>query len=77
MFWGCTSLTTAPELPATTLANYCYEGMFHGCTSLTNVATVPDVVKPVSSNYCDGMYFMSSAPKSEDYSYSAWNGGSN
>ena len=24
MFYNCTSLTSAPELPATTLANYCY-----------------------------------------------------
>ena len=29
MFYGCTSLTTAPELPATTLANYCYLRMFY------------------------------------------------
>ena len=35
MFNGCTSLTTAPSLPATTLANFCYNGMFSGCTSLT------------------------------------------
>lgn len=31
MFQGCSSLTTAPELPATTLANYCYYSMFQGC----------------------------------------------
>ena len=35
MFNGCTSLTTAPALPATTLANSCYFGMFSGCTALT------------------------------------------
>ena len=34
MFSGCTSLTTAPSLPATTLADYCYSSMFYGCTSL-------------------------------------------
>ena len=28
LFTGCTSLTTAPALPATTLANRCYSGMF-------------------------------------------------
>lgn len=28
MFNGCTSLTQAPELPATTLASYCYVSMF-------------------------------------------------
>ena len=38
MFSGCTSLTTAPELPATTLAAYCYQSTFSGCTSLTTVS---------------------------------------
>jgi hypothetical protein len=35
MFAGCTSLVTAPELPATTLARSCYSWMFYNCTSLT------------------------------------------
>jgi hypothetical protein len=34
MFAGCTSLTTAPALPAITLAESCYELMFSNCTSL-------------------------------------------
>ena len=34
MFRGCTSLTTAPSLPATTLAGSCYDSMFYGCTSI-------------------------------------------
>ena len=37
MFYGCTSLTTAPELPATTLATDCYGFMFRDCTLLTSV----------------------------------------
>ena len=41
MFAGCTSLTTAPALPATTLANYCYSYMFSGCTSLTTAPELP------------------------------------
>ena len=41
MFFGCTSLTTAPELPATTLANYCYQNMFFGCTNLTTAPALP------------------------------------
>ena len=41
MFRGCTSLTTAPALPATTLANNCYNHMFYGCTSLTTAPTLP------------------------------------
>ena len=31
LFMDCTSLTQAPALPATTLANYCYCKMFYGC----------------------------------------------
>ena len=34
MFFGCTSLINAPELPATDLANECYMSMFCNCTSL-------------------------------------------
>ena len=37
MFDGCTSLVSAPELPATTLANYCYQHMFNGCTNLNYI----------------------------------------
>ena len=37
MFSGCTSLTSAPELPATTLARYCYGNMFSGCTKLNTI----------------------------------------
>ena len=41
MFSGCTSLTQAPALPATTLTTYCYESMFFGCTSLTQAPALP------------------------------------
>ena len=41
MFFGCTSLTTAPALPVTTLANECYHSMFEGCTSLTTAPQLP------------------------------------
>ena len=41
MLRGCTSLTTAPALPATTLANYCYNSMFYGCTRLTTAPALP------------------------------------
>ena len=34
MFQDCTSLVSAPALPATTLSTYCYYYMFSGCTSL-------------------------------------------
>ena len=41
LFRGCTSLTQAPELPATTLAQYCYYHMFEECTSLTRAPELP------------------------------------
>ena len=37
MFGGCTSLTTAPTLPATTLVEGCYYFMFHNCEKLNYV----------------------------------------
>jgi hypothetical protein len=37
MFSGCTSLKTAPVLPATTLVKSCYESMFSGCTLLNSM----------------------------------------
>ena len=41
MFSGCTSLTTAPELSAMTLAESCYYYMFGGCISLTTAPELP------------------------------------
>ncbi|SEQ59837.1 hypothetical protein SAMN04487977_106133, partial [Treponema bryantii] len=38
---GCSSLTTAPELPATILADNCYSAMFYNCTSLTKAPDLP------------------------------------
>ena len=37
MFAVCTSLTSAPVLPATTLAIDCYKDMFNGCSNLSSV----------------------------------------
>lgn len=55
MFSGCTSLTTAPELPAETLAAECYFGMFYGCTSLT---TAPELkATTLAEHCCDSMFF--------------------
>lgn len=41
MFFNCTSLTTAPELPAVTLAKGCYDCMFRSCTSLITAPALP------------------------------------
>ena len=37
MFYNCSALTTAPELPATTLTEYCYYEMFSDCNKMENV----------------------------------------
>ena len=41
MFQGCTALTKAPDLPATTLKIDCYSYMFYGCTSLIQAPALP------------------------------------
>ena len=41
MFFGCTALTQAPALPATTLTSGCYNQMFTGCTALTHAPALP------------------------------------
>ena len=41
LFYQCTSLVSAPELPATTLFQLCYRSMFEGCTSLTEAPELP------------------------------------
>ena len=41
MFYGCTRLTTAPQLPATTLTGSCYTNMFYDCTSLITAPELP------------------------------------
>lgn len=42
MFNGCTGLISAPVLPATELAPFCYASMFYNCTRVTShyVATM-------------------------------------
>ena len=54
LFQGCTSLTTAPELPATALTSSCYAYMFYGCTSLT---TAPELPATTLADNCYGAMF--------------------
>lgn len=54
MFIG-TSLTVAPELPATTLAPYCYEDMFFACSSLTTAPSILPATELADSCY-DSMF---------------------
>ena len=54
MFRDCTSLTQAPELPATTLADRCYYSMFTRCTSLMKAPELPATTLAI---YCyDSMF---------------------
>ena len=57
MFYGCTNLTTAPVLPATTLVQSCYSSMFRGCTSLNYIkatfTTTPS--STYTSNWVNGV----------------------
>ena len=50
LFNFCDSLTQAPELPATQLANYCYTDMFKGCSSLKQAPELP------ATKLADGCY---------------------
>ena len=54
MFRGCTSLTQAPALPATTLTSNCYYSMFYDCTSLTQAPALPATTL---ANECYGYMF--------------------
>ena len=49
MFNGCKSLTNAPKLPATILAESCYQSMFYACTGLT---TAPELPATTLADYC-------------------------
>ena len=50
LFQGCSVLTSAPELPATTLADGCYSSMFEGCRNLINAPALP------AETLADGCY---------------------
>ena len=52
MFHGCTALTTAPVLPAKTLANNCYAGMFWNCSNLNYIKAM--FTTTPSSTYTSG-----------------------
>ena len=54
LFNDCAVLTSAPELPATALADDCYSSMFGGCTSLT---ATPELPAKKLAYYCyNGMF---------------------
>ena len=55
MFYGCTSLTTAPKLSTKKMVEHCYDYMFYGCKSLT---TAPELPATTLANRCYyGMFY--------------------
>ena len=56
MFNSCTSLTAAPDLPFTTIAEGCYAFMFSGCTQLTTAPDLPATTLPEPSTALNGCY---------------------
>ena len=57
MFAGCTSLTNAPALPATTLNFMCYSSMFRNCTKINYIKCLAtDISAPsCTSNWVQGV----------------------
>ena len=65
LFWSCTALTSAPELPATTLTTGCYASMFQGCTSLTTAPVLPatTLAEACYSGMFNGCISLTTAPE--------------
>ena len=65
LFKDCTKMLTAPELPATTLANNCYREMFSGCTSLTTAPELPATTLATAcyNNMFNGCTSLTTAPE--------------
>lgn len=55
LFNGCTNLVSAPELPATNLATYCYRGTFMDCSGLTTAQSILPATT-LAENCYYGMY---------------------
>ena len=56
LFYNCKTIVDVSELilPATTLADNCYQYMFYGCTSLTSA---PELPATALANYCYSYMF--------------------
>ena len=65
MFYECTSLTAAPELPATELAYKCYWRMFWNCTSLVTAPELPatELAESCYNSMFHGCTSLITAPK--------------
>ena len=52
LFQNCKAMTSAPDLPAETLAEECYSFMFDGCTSLKTAPKLPATTLAGFCYYC-------------------------
>ena len=76
LFSNCSVLTSAPQLPATTLASECYSYMFSGCTNLKSAPALPAKTLAYSCysymfNKCTSIEFAPALPATTlaDYCY--------
>lgn len=66
LFANCTNLTSAPELPAMTLAMYCYQSIFENCTNLIKAPEVLPATTLAAACYqrmFSGCISLTNAPK--------------
>ena len=73
LFADCSSLTQAPQLPATELTDGCYYKMFNGCTSLTNAPELPATT--MEDNCYNTMFSGCINLKSIKVRFTIWDGG--
>ena len=67
LFNGNKQLRTAPSLPATTLADYCYQEMFYGCSALIEAPALPATTL-AENCYCQMFYSCTALTKAPELS---------
>ena len=73
MFDSCISLISAPKLPATILAEYCYHSMFMACLSLISA---PELPATTLANDCyTNMFRDCESLTSINVNFTSWTGG--
>lgn len=70
LFSYCSSLTTAPALPATTLATNCYQYMFNGCKKLTAAPALPAMT--LAADCYRFMFYGCSNLSSIEVNFASW-----
>ena len=76
MFYKCVSLSSVPELPATTLAFNCYQSMFESCSSITDAPNLPANTFGSLTDVYTAMFYNCSSLSSIHVNFSDWNNAS-